>query len=418
MSGFVKDASLVWTAGSAGNREFFVEVKDSTGKVVRSAAVNVKVNKGLSIIANASVDKMAVGQSATLRAYASDGKGTYTYSYLVHNKKTDGWARLTGFVQNASLTWKAESAGDREFFVEVKDAFGRVVRSSAINIQVASGFAVYASADTNKAGIGQGVVLRAEAVGGKSGYTYSYLVHNKTTDQWARLTPQFVKDSSFVWKTGTVGERELFIEAKDSTGKVVRSIAIYVNITNDLVISAKTSTSNTGVGQDVILSAEGFGGKPSYTYSYLVHNKDTNSWARLTPQFVKNASFVWNAGSVGNREFFIEVKDSTGKVVRSKALNVIVTTLSISAKADKSEITVGQSITLQAQKANGNGTCTYSYLVHNKKTGGWARLTPQFVNEASYTWKAESAGDREFFVEVKDSTGCVVRSKAVTVVVK
>lgn len=418
LSGFVKDASLVWTAGSAGNREFFVEVKDSTGKVVRSAAVNVKVNKGLSIIANASVDKMAVGQSATLRAYASDGKGTYTYSYLVHNKKTDGWARLTGFVQNASLTWKAESAGDREFFVEVKDAFGRVVRSSAINIQVASGFAVYASADTNKAGIGQGVVLRAEAVGGKSGYTYSYLVHNKTTDQWARLTPQFVKDSSFVWKTGTVGERELFIEAKDSTGKVVRSSAIYVNITNDLVISAKTSTSNTGVGQDVILSAEGFGGKPSYTYSYLVHNKDTNSWARLTPQFVKNASFVWNAGSVGNREFFIEVKDSTGKVVRSKALNVIVTTLSISAKADKSEITVGQSITLQAQKANGNGTCTYSYLVHNKKTGGWARLTPQFVNEASYTWKAESAGDREFFVEVKDSTGCVVRSKAVTVVVK
>lgn len=35
--------TYTWTAGSTGNREFFVEVKDSTGKVVRSSAVNVSV---------------------------------------------------------------------------------------------------------------------------------------------------------------------------------------------------------------------------------------------------------------------------------------------------------------------------------------------------------------------------------------
>lgn len=35
--------TYTWTAGSTVNREFFVEVKDSTGKVVRSSAVNVSV---------------------------------------------------------------------------------------------------------------------------------------------------------------------------------------------------------------------------------------------------------------------------------------------------------------------------------------------------------------------------------------
>ena len=45
-------------------------------------------------------------------------------------------------------------------------------------------------------------------------------------------------------------------------------------------------------------------------------------------------------------------------------------------------------------------------------------LTPEFVKDASYIWTAESAGQREFYVEVKDSTGKVVRSQVAMVEVK
>ena len=36
---------ITWTAGSAGDREFYIDVKDADGKVVRSSVMNVKTSK-------------------------------------------------------------------------------------------------------------------------------------------------------------------------------------------------------------------------------------------------------------------------------------------------------------------------------------------------------------------------------------
>ena len=101
--------------------------------------------------------------------------------------------------------------------------------------------------------------------------------------------------------------------------------AVCYEARQNLNISAKAGSNKVNVGDKVTVTGTAAGGTAPYTYSYLLHNKDTDSWSRLTPQFVKNASFTWTAGSTGNREFFVEVKDSTGKVVRSSAVNCSVT---------------------------------------------------------------------------------------------
>ncbi|RHI16161.1 hypothetical protein DW172_16590 [Agathobacter rectalis] len=277
------------------------------------------------------------------------------------------------------------------------------------------------SADKNKVNVGQKVTVSGTATGGTAPYTYSYLLHNKDTDSWSRLTPQFVKESSYIWTAGSTGNREFFVEVKDSTGKVVRSSAVAVSTEKNLAVSAKADKSRVNVGQKVVVSGTATGGTAPYTYSYLVHNKDTYSWSRLTPQFVKESSYTWTAGSTGNREFFVEVKDSTGKVVRSSAVAVSTVkeeNLAISAKADKSKLNVGQKVVVSGTATGGTAPYTYSYLVHNKDTDSWSRLTSQFVKESSYTWTAGSTGNREFFVEVKDNTGKVTRSTAILVVTK
>ena len=64
------------------------------------------------------------------------------------------------------------------------------------------------------------------------------------------------------------------------------------------------------VGDTVEISESAIGGSKDYTYSYLVHNKDNNSWYCFTPQFVESSTYTWRAGSTGNREFFVEVKDT------------------------------------------------------------------------------------------------------------
>ena len=118
------------------------------------------------------------------------------------------------------------------------------------------------------------------------------------------------------------------MEVKDSTGKVVRSSAISVNVTdttiNPLTVVAGTSVSQASVGSTVTLFGSANGGSGNYTYSYLVYNKDTNVWCRLTSAFTNNSVYTWKAETVGNREFYVEAKDSNGNVVRSNALNVTV----------------------------------------------------------------------------------------------
>jgi len=425
VSSFIGSSSYTWTAVKAGSYEFFIEVKDSTGAIVRSSAITVEVTEPLSITGKISTSTAAINSKVVVNGIASGGSGNYTYSYLLHNKDTNQWSRLTpSFVSGSSYTWTAGSTGNREFFIEVKDSTGIVVRSSALNVKVANSLSITGRTNASEAAVGSKVIISGTASGGNGNYTYSYLVHNKDTNAWSRLTSSFINKSSYIWVAGSAGKREFFVEVKDSTGKVVRSNAVDVNIKafSPLKISGKANVTSVIVGNKVIISGTASGGNGGYTYSYLVHNKDTNAWSRLTSNFVTANSYTWNAGSAGNREFFVEVKDSTGKVVRSNAINVKTekkpATLTVIAGATSSQVSVGQKIMILGTGNGGTGNYTYSYLVHNKDTNAWSRLTPSFVTNNTYTWTAGSAGNREFFVEVKDSAGKIVRSKAVNIIAK
>ena len=386
--------------------------------IIRETPLSVELEKS-------SNEKLIKGEKITLKAIAHGANGDYTYKFIVFNRATDEWYDLTGFTSKNTYTWTANKTGVRNFYVDVKDKNGKVVRSKVQTVMVVSGLNVSASVTTDSVKEGQKVTITAKAKSGTSPYVYSYLIHNKDTDKWYRLTPKFVKDASYTWTAESTGHREFYVEVKDSTGKVVRSSAVVVNVVKTevpLSIKAKADTAETVVGKKVTIKAEAAGGKGDYTYSYLIHNMDTDKWYRLTSKFVKDASYTWTAGSAGQREFYVEVKDSTGKVVRSSAVAVNVVKaeepLKIKAKTDVAETTVGKQVTIQAEAAGGKGNYTYSYLIHNKDTDKWYRLTPEFVKDASYIWTAESAGQREFYVEVKDSTGKIVRSQTAVVIVK
>ena len=164
-------------------------------------------------------------------------------------------------------------------------------------------------------------------------------------------------------------------------------------------------------GSKVTLAAKGKGGSGSYTYKFLIQDAAGN-WGMLQ-NYSTNNKIVWNASVAGKKTLYVDIKDSTGKVVRkSKEVNVIsANPLSIKYFGiEPNKVVVGERINLSAKAEGGSGIYTYKFLMQDVKTGGWYMIQ-DYSSKFTATWIPGSEGERKLFVDVKDSTGKVVRKE-------
>ncbi len=231
LTGFVKNSTYTWTPTKSGKRELCVEVKDASGKIVRSEAMNVICREALSVSLTAPATEVEKGSKLTISAQATGGSPEYTYRYSIVNKETGSKANLTGFVKNSTYVWTPTKSGKRELYVEVKDASGNIVKSNSLNIvcseKTSEELSVSLTAPATEVAKGSKLTISAQATGGTSGYTYRYSIVNPETGRKANLTG-FVKNSTYTWTPTKSGKRELCVEVKDSTDKVVKSSTVNV----------------------------------------------------------------------------------------------------------------------------------------------------------------------------------------------
>lgn len=350
----------------------------------------------------------------------SSSSENYTYKFIVYDIDTKQWTKLQDFSSSSSYTWKTTDAGNKQIYVDVKDSKGNVTRSQAVNVKVEETTKPLAISAT-KQEADKTVTFTANGIGGSGKYSYKFIVYNKTTNSWAKLQ-DFSEKNTFTWTKGNAGDRYFYVDVKDNTtGKTVRSQALNVKIdaTSTPTSTLTASTANVNVGGKVTLTAKATAGSGKYTYKFLIYNPATKQWAKLQ-DFSNNSTFTWTAGSAGARQFYVDVKDSNGKVTRSKVVNVqvgnaqSVTKLSVKATASTTANKVGQNVTFTATANGGAGGYTYKFLVYNKTTKQWAKIQ-DFSATSKLTWKAGSAGERQFYVDVKDKNGNTVRSSVMNV---
>ena len=218
---FSKNNVCSWKKGSAGVRDFYVDVKDSDGTVVRSKAMTITINTVIEPkpVLTASSSSIKIGDKITLKA--SGGDANCTYKVIVYNKKTKQWGKIQDYSKNTTINWTAGSDGDRQFFVDIKDANGKVTRSSATEVKVTS-YTINTNVTSKN-----GVYTFTANVPNAKGLTYKFIVYNKTTKKWG-LVQNFSSKNVCTWKAGSAGDREFYIDVKDANGTVTRSSAINI----------------------------------------------------------------------------------------------------------------------------------------------------------------------------------------------
>ncbi|MGN0318875.1 MAG: leucine-rich repeat protein [Lachnospira sp.] len=270
-----------------------------------------------------SATKIETDKIVTFTAEATGGKGDYTYKFIVYNKTTKQWGLIQNFSGNNTCTWTKGSVGDRDFYVDVKDSEGNVVRSNAINVVIEEQKPVITLTGKETVTPGERVTLTAQTTLGDE-CTFKFIIYNPATDQWFKLQ-DYTTNNEYVWTAGLDGTRQFYVDVKDASGNVTRSKVFNVKIEENnskvLVVKATVSTTSPTVGEKVTFTAQAIGGEAGYTYKMVVYNRTTKQWG-LVQNFSANNIITWIAGSVGDREFYIDVKDASGNVVRSTMMNV------------------------------------------------------------------------------------------------
>ena len=267
-----------------------------------------------------SVTMAETDNDITFTAEATGGKEGYTYKFIVYNRTTKTWGLIQNFSSDNTCTWTKGSAGDREFYVDVKDAEGKVVRSEMLNVKMK---AVATLTGETSVEAGGKLTLKAQANVG-AGCTYKFIIFNPATNQWFKLQ-DFSANNTITWTAGNDGTRVFYVDVKDAYGNVTRSEALKVTVgtgkTDKLSVKTTVSANTTKVGDKVTFTAEGIGGESGYTYKMVVYNRTTKTWG-LVQNFNSNNTITWTAGTTGDRDFYIDVRDAAGNVTRSAVMNV------------------------------------------------------------------------------------------------
>ena len=308
------------TETTPGSKSHHCTVCDAKTDVTVIPATGI-VEKPLTITAS----KTEADKTVTFTAEAAGGKEGYTYKFIVYNKTTGTWGVVQNYSSKNTCTWTKGSAGDRYFYVDVKDVAGNVARSEALNVKIeATAPKVTLTGSSETVNAGAKLTLTAQTTLG-SGCTYKFIIFNPATNQWFKLQ-DFSSSNTFTWTAGSDGTRLFYVDVKDADGNVTRSKALNVTIGNGsanwLSVKATVSSNTSKTGDKITFTAEGVGGKAGYTYKMVVYNKTTKTWG-LVQNFSSNNTITWIAGTTGDREFYIDVKDADGNVARSAVMNVI-----------------------------------------------------------------------------------------------
>lgn len=314
--------TAVFKPTSPGIYTLCVEVTDAQKLTTKKEILNYQVVADV-YLASFVPDKPSgqeVGTTVSLAAQGAGGKTTgyqYHFYYILNDVTT---VDLQPFSANNTATFKPETAGLYDLYVEVKNAKGIIATQSIDGYQIiytptiesftaatVDGGSCYSDTDS--------VVLTTFAKGGAEPYSYKYYYTLGTKTTLYPLSEDFQTDNTLTFKPSVAGIYTFYVEVKDAENTTVKK-----NITNFTVLEkltvksfspSKTSPQNRDT--EIKLTAIGSGGKSPYTYQFSKILDDAEPTDFGTPGSTNTATE--KLPTAGHYTLAVVVTDANGEKV-------------------------------------------------------------------------------------------------------
>ncbi len=408
ISDYSANTVAIFKPTAAGSYTFRVNAKDSRDNVV-GKEVAVTVSGTLANTSTLSADTVMAGKSITVTGSATGGKGGYTYAYYYKQFSQKNWAKIADFSASTTAVVTPRSTGAYQVCVKVKDQSGTVV-SQYFNLTVNDKLKNTTVLSDDDIVYGENITVKASAQGGTGGYTYA-VFYKKTTDTKWTTKQTFSTNATVTVTPMKAAKYDICVKAKDSSGQedklyFVVNVSAFGKADEPLVNNATIDAQNNRVslGDSITVKAAANGGASSeYTYAILYKKSTDTNWV-VKQKYGINTTAVITPAKEAVYQICVKAKDAKGTIAKKyftvTAASGVRNTSTISA----TEITLGESVTVNASGTN--GTTPYTYSVQYKKTTDTKWTTAQAMGaNAAITITPAKKTTYQICVKVQDGDG-------------
>ena len=199
-----------------------LKVKDSTGTISK-VYQDITVDPApLALKASISATNLVFGNSQTVTATGSGGKGSYKYAVYYKRSTVSDWSAAQAFDSNNVISFKPAHTGSYQVCVKVKDADGTIVKNYIDFTVEKAKFTNTSKLSASTIKKGASVTISSKSSGGSTPYTFSFFYKKTSASDWTALQRN-KSTSSVTFKPTSTGTYDICVHAFDGSGTRIKS---------------------------------------------------------------------------------------------------------------------------------------------------------------------------------------------------